>query len=288
MQGRHCRGRLSGGFAGRCGRDFIIELQLRLANGLTWGIRSSGQRSASVVQALGRTASLRPRSTTPDRTLLVHDALSGQEVDEFKATAVYALYEGPGGSIALDMARACAVLAAHTPEALLLHGALVAKHGRAVLLAGPSGRGKSTTSRRLPAPWKALSDDKALVVPSSAGGHAVHPWPTWSRLLYEQSTEAWDVQQSLPLEHIFFLSWSDRDVVESVGRARALCLLNESLLQARGYFPPGFVSAAGRMRYFETATKIVKSMPVSILHISPSGPFWLAIEEALESGQARP
>jgi hypothetical protein len=269
-------------------REPATELQIPLASGLTWGIRARGLRAHLALRGLAETACLQPLVGTPDLMLLVRDPSSGRTRGDPDVSATCDLIDEHAAGIARDMARACSVLAAHTPGALLLHSALVARDGRAVLLAGPGGRGKSTTSKRLPSPWQALSDDTALVVAAPAGGHAVHPWPTWSRLLWEDSTETWDVQRSFPLEHIFFLSWSDHDAFEPVGHARALCFLIESAEQARGYLPAESISAARRKEGLESAVKLVRSVPVSILHISPSGPFWLVIEEALASRQARP
>jgi len=47
---------------------------------------------------------------------------------------------------------------------LPLHGALVERDGKGVLLAGPREAGKSTCCRRLPTPWNPLCDEEILVI----------------------------------------------------------------------------------------------------------------------------
>ena len=50
-----------------------------------------------------------------------------------------------------------------------IHGALVERAGVGFLLAGSGGTGKSTCCSRLPAPWRSLCDDEALVIPDRDG-----------------------------------------------------------------------------------------------------------------------
>ena len=88
---------------------------------------------------------------------------------------------------------------------LILHGALIERNGRSVLLAGPGGAGKSTLSRRLPLHWYVLSDDQSLVVVDDQNRYLAHPVPTCSDHLWHGSERSWNVQCHVPLAAIFFI-----------------------------------------------------------------------------------
>ena len=82
---------------------------------------------------------------------------------------------------------------------LLVHGALAEWNGIGVILAGPGGVGKTTASKRLPRPWRSLSDDNTLIVKSPDGTYWAHPWPTWSRYRQGDMSGSWDVQAAVKL-----------------------------------------------------------------------------------------
>jgi hypothetical protein len=61
------------------------------------------------------------------------------------------------------------------PDLLWLHAAAVERNGRALLIAGPSGQGKSTLSTKLcERGWRLLSDD---IAPTSMEADIVYPFP---------------------------------------------------------------------------------------------------------------
>ncbi len=167
---------------------------------------------------------------------------------------------------------------------LLLHGALAAKGGVGVLLAGPSGRGKSTAIGRLRAPWESLCDDMALVVPRVTGSWEAHPWPTWSSFVAGGNGGAWNVQRGVGLRGMFFMAWAAVDRVERIGGGRAACLLVEAYEQAwvngRALLPPARMAQL-RGQAFGSISALASSVPTFMLHLSPDGPFWEKIEEAL-------
>ncbi len=80
---------------------------------------------------------------------------------------------------------------------LLVHGALAEWNGQGVILAGPGGVGKTTASKRLPRPWRSLSDDNTLIVKSPDGSYWAHPWPTWSQYRQGKMSGSWDVQTAV-------------------------------------------------------------------------------------------
>ena len=114
---------------------------------------------------------------------------------------------------------------------VLIHGGLAVRDGNGIILAGPGGRGKTTTSARLPLPWRSLSDDASLVVCDREGTYWGHPWPTWSRWLYGHTDATWDVQQAARLRGIFFIARSPHHGVEPLGMAHAISLLVEVVEQ---------------------------------------------------------
>lgn len=167
---------------------------------------------------------------------------------------------------------------------VLLHGALAERGGRGVLLLGPSGRGKTTASRRLPPPWESLSDDMSLVLPEDPGSWRAHPWVTWSRCPAGEGGSPWDAGRSAVLGGLFFLVRAPDDRVERIGAGRAACLLVESSEQAwlaGSALVADDAMKAIRGQAFPNIAALAREVPAFLLHISPAGPFWTAIEEAL-------
>jgi SynChlorMet cassette protein ScmC len=157
-----------------------------------------------------------------------------------------------------------------------------------ILLAGRSGVGKSTTSMRLPPPWRALADDATLVVCDGEGVYWAHPWPTWSRFFGKGDQRpgggVWDVQQAMPLQAIFVLEQGDEDRVEPMGPAHAVALLAELARQTSRHFlkgmPPDEIAAFNLQR-FENLCALARAVPVYLLYVSLDGTFWTEIERVI-------
>lgn len=167
---------------------------------------------------------------------------------------------------------------------VLLHGALAAKDGCGVLLAGPSNVGKSTASRRLPSPWRSHSDDCSLVVPFGNGRYHVHPWPTWSTYIEGDQGQGWNVQEHLPLRAIFLLTQDETDHIIPLGPGEATCLLSEVAEQAWLGLPGEFGNTTVqqlRIRRLHNICELVKTIPAYSLHFSLHGSFWEQIEAVL-------
>ena len=167
-----------------------------------------------------------------------------------------------------------------------LHAALIERGGSAVALAAPGGTGKSTCSRRIPPPWRAVADDLTLVI---AGGEAppdvsAHAFPTWSEYLWKRSEPSWKAGTAWPLRAVFFLSRTHEDKVLPLGRGEAAINLSSSAHQILsgllGSLPQPERRAL-RLRVFDNACRLAKSLPVYLLEVSLDGEFWREMERVL-------
>lgn len=167
---------------------------------------------------------------------------------------------------------------------LLLHGALLEWQGNGIILAGPSGVGKSTACTRLPDSWQCLCDDKTLIAMDDCGCYCAHPWPTWSRFMFGGPGGSWDVQKAVPLRAIFMLSQEETDLAEKLGAGHAVPLLVEVAKQ--GIWPVLDSMEldqvrAFRLKRFDTICTLVKIIPCYHLKLSRTGEFWREIERVL-------
>ncbi|HEX9104191.1 MAG TPA: hypothetical protein VF997_18390 [Polyangia bacterium] len=108
----------------------------------------------------------------------------------------------------------------------LMHAASIAGRDGAVLVAGPSGAGKTTMSNAAAAlGGHVLSDERSIVRPIADGSWVVGgtPWP---------GEGGYNENRSVPLRALILLEQSDRDEFVPLSSARALALLY------RCHFPP--------------------------------------------------
>ena len=173
---------------------------------------------------------------------------------------------------------------------VLIHGALAERDGMGVILAAPSGMGKTTASNRLPLPWRSLCDDTTLVVRDAQGNCWGHPWPTWSRFQNNGPGGSWDVQNAVPLKGIFILARAEEDRVEQIGTGHAVSMLVECVRQVSISMGLGLRKNerhALNLKRFDNLCALTRVMPAHVLHISLTGTFWREIEQALCSSDGR-
>jgi hypothetical protein len=140
----------------------------------------------------------------------------------------------------------------------LMHAASIAGKDGALLVAGPSGAGKTTMSRSAAALGAhVLSDERTIVRPAPDGGWLVGgtPWP---------GEGGFAENRSVPLRALILLEQSDRDELVPLSPARALALLY------RCHFPPLWDPRASE-RTLDNLERLVRETP-AFLYRNRKGP----------------
>ncbi|NTV21819.1 MAG: SynChlorMet cassette protein ScmC [Chlorobium limicola] len=168
-----------------------------------------------------------------------------------------------------------------------VHAALVEKDGEAYLIAGSSGKGKSTCCQRIGDGWRCHCDDESLVVPDT-DGYRVHPMPTWSNYIFGGSGEkTWQSMRSFPLRGIFYLDQAETDEVSLFPNdAFKAAFLNDAVLQFWHRYANFFHATLRKKLHsmiFRNACSIAAVVPAYRLAATIDGRFWKAMENALGS-----
>ncbi|MCU1277536.1 MAG: hypothetical protein JWM53_1082 [bacterium] len=131
----------------------------------------------------------------------------------------------------------------------LMHAAAIAGRDGALLVAGPSGAGKTTMSRAAAALGAhVLSDERTIVRPSARGdGWLIGgtPWP---------GEGGFAENRSLPLVGLILIEHADRDELSPLSPARALAMLY------RCHFPPLWDPIASE-NTLSNLEQLVRSVP---------------------------
>jgi len=167
---------------------------------------------------------------------------------------------------------------------LPFHATLVERDGQGVILAAPSGTGKSTCCRRIPPPWQARCDDELLVVLAPDGRYLAHPFPTWSDYFFQRGDNPRKVQDPAPLAGIFFLEQAPWDDYTPLGPGEAAAAAAGSALEVLDRLllvgDPGEARDL-RQAVFANACDLVTKIPAFRLQVSLTGRFWENLEAAL-------
>jgi SynChlorMet cassette protein ScmC len=167
---------------------------------------------------------------------------------------------------------------------LALHSALVERDGKGAFLAAQGNTGKSTCCRRIPDPWHALCDDCTLIVKSNGGTYRAHPFPTWSDYLMDRRKRTWDVQASVPVSALFFISQSPHDGVVPISKGEAAMSIYGSALQMMS-LSIGLTTPNDRYilkkKLLDNACEIARAVPAYQLKVSLGGKFWEEMEKAM-------
>ncbi len=168
---------------------------------------------------------------------------------------------------------------------LPLHSALVCRSGFGVALSASGGTGKSTSSRRIPSPWRTLCDDTTLVLPGSTTAFEAHPFATWSDYLWKRSEGTWNVAGRIPLKAIFFLKQADKDKASAIGQGETAIYIARSSTEILTPFIRRLEVESARAlkgRIFDNACRAAKAVPAYVLDVSLEGQFWEEIERVLD------
>jgi SynChlorMet cassette protein ScmC len=294
------------------------EYFFSLADGHCFSLRAGDEKAAEVVDFLAHTSQmpLAPANLSPTarRILAMTDSYSGvrkttgdlicplestdkprlrkRQLDEKGRLTLVAEPMDENQWFWSQLVRLSAFIGWQVQErgGALIHSASAqSPQGSAVLLAGRSGVGKSTASRRLLPPWHSLSDDVTLVVRDRVGTYWAHPWPTWSRFFGLEAgdgSDHWNVQHAVPLRAIFVLEQGAEDQAQTLGKGQAVCLLAELSQQASHRMQMGMPLdeiAAFNLERFNNLCALVHALPIYQLHVSLEGAFWEEIEQVLYS-----
>lgn len=162
---------------------------------------------------------------------------------------------------------------------LLLHAAAVERGGRAVLLLGHSGAGK-TTAARLAEADSVLADDAALLTAPEREGEPwlVHPGPLWAEPGFPGRRSGGG---AVPLALACSLRHGAAASFERLPRSRA-AVVAASCAPFLGASPEAFDPSAA-------AGAFARSVPAGVLTFAKDEPWWPAVAEILDrASPARP
>ena len=279
---------------------------LNLADGSRWNIHAGDAQALQIVSRLGEVMQLpRGGNTGPTLWVTVNNADSGKKpISGDPAVTVPPDVRPPlrtcvlspptdHDMLTIQMMRLSLEIVrdAQSRGGLLLHGALAENGHTGVILTGPGQVGKTTASRRLPPPWHSLCDDATLIVNDRKGDYHAHPWPTWSRLYSSGPGGKWDVQRAVPLQAIFFLAQSLDNRVSHINTGPAIAMLMESVQQVSRPMTRKLKEPEVHTLYREqlaAASRVVRVVPIYMLHINLNGNFWKEIERVTSDMVKRP
>ena len=148
-----------------------------------------------------------------------------------------------------------------TNDALLLHSAGVIRDGFGYVFFGPSGAGKTTTSRLASKTAHVVSDD-LVIIRCSEGGCTLHGVPFKGEL-----SEAPRANQQAPLKGLYRLRQDTSHYLEPIPHIKAIA----DLVAASP-----FVVREKRLsdQLMKVCSKIVQCVPVQQLHFKRDDGFW--------------
>jgi SynChlorMet cassette protein ScmC len=165
----------------------------------------------------------------------------------------------------------------------LVHGIMVVSEKKAMIFAGDSGAGKTTTARRLPSDkWQLYSDDLTLVVKGKDGNYYAYPWP--GEKAYRHHELRYNSSQGILLETIFFIVQNKEVSLMRLPAIKTIAMLQRVTSQAMDLPDPSVNPAlVGEMRKnrLKNLSDFVQKVPCYELSLNMIDPFWETIEEVL-------
>lgn len=155
-------------------------------------------------------------------------------------------------------------------DALLLHAAGVIREGQGYVFFGPSGAGKTTTSRISAESSDVVSDD-IVVIRLSHGEATLHGVPFRGNL-----AEAPRANQSAPLKALFRIRQDTEHFIRPLSRVTAV-----ADLVASSPFIVRELSMSDKL--VDVCDRVVTTLPVLALHFKRDDGFWKVIDEHFEN-----
>lgn len=153
---------------------------------------------------------------------------------------------------------------------IMVHGALLEKDGRALMLCGPSGIGKSTTSLRMTEHFRILADDCFLLC-RDGDGYLAHPLPTWSAYLFGKKALAeCDARRSVPVSRLLILGRERACYTELEPKMALLGCANAftDMVKWHTFRYPPEIFAVLTARALAAAEKLVETLPCGALQLT--------------------
>ncbi len=165
----------------------------------------------------------------------------------------------------------------------IVHAGLAVRSGRAALFLAQAGGGKSTALRRLPAPWRVLGDDAALVWPADEqGGWLASPLPTWGYLLGRGESvpgvAPWRLGECAPVQVAVVLRKAGRLGLTALRPAEAVRPLYLGLAEYAAVF------GTRRMftrELFAVAAALAREVPAATLEVPKGAEYWPLVAVAM-------
>ena len=284
---------------------------LSLADGCVWRLTAEAAAALPVMELLGEVMQLPVAAgATPTATRELWLGASDQPAALVNSlpVAARALRQGVPARCLVDLPTDPEQLLSQAIYLTSLLGAEVLARGGAlmhaalatypspsglqgVLLAGPSGTGKTTASHRLPFPWVSLSDDTALVVRDPDGVYWAHPWPTWSRFIDGGPGGTWPTTRAVRLAALVVLEQAEVDVAAPLGGGHAAAALVQSIGQVSSLMTrrtDEAMARALRLEWFAVASALARVLPCLHLRFTLTGAFWHELERYLDQGRPSP
>ena len=154
----------------------------------------------------------------------------------------------------------------------MVHGALMTRNGRGVLLCGPSGIGKSTTAGRMAAEgFEILADDCFLLRRDDAGKYLARPLPTWSVYLFgKEEVVKCDARREVPVSHLFILGRKEERYTPLAPQMALLGCANAftDMVKWHTLRYPEELAAALTERALAAAERLTRELPCGALQLT--------------------
>ena len=157
-------------------------------------------------------------------------------------------------------------------ECSMVHGALMERNGRGVLLCGPSGIGKSTTARRMADEgFDVHADDCFLLRRDGNGKYWARPLPTWSIYLFgKEALVECDARREFPISRLFILGRCEERYTPLEPRMALLGCANAftDMVKWHVFRYPDELAAALTERALEAAERVTSELPCGALQLT--------------------